>query len=133
MRFARKCAERRWRLAGCHRLRDSARAIALLGLDVMKSDDERVDILAGVVERKGRPHGRLVPEPAQDRLRAMMTGAHCNASAVKSCADSLAAPAIKHEGDYAGFFLCCPDNGQARYAKKLFCCIVKQPMLVSCD
>ena len=41
-----------------------------------------------------------------------------DAFSVERGADILAAAAIEHEGDHAGFFLRRPDDGEARHVKK---------------
>ena len=64
---------------------------------------QRVDLLAGVVERQRRPHGGLEAEAAQDRLGAVVAGAHGDAFAGSARAPtSSVLVAVEHERQHAG-------------------------------
>jgi hypothetical protein len=52
-------------------------------LDAPQHGDQRIDLLAGVVERQRSTHGAFLSEPAQDRLGAVMARTHRDALAVE--------------------------------------------------
>ena len=75
---------------------------SLSTLNAQQRGDERVDVLAGVVEARATGAPCLQAEPAQDRLGAMVAGAHGDALPVERLADILGADAVEHERENAG-------------------------------
>ena len=110
-----------------------ARRSLSLKRDAAHRRDQRVDILVRVVERERRPHRRLEPEAAQDRLRAVVAGAHRDAFPVERLADVLGAAAVEHEGDDARAFARRADEAQPRNAREPATVALDQLVLVARD
>ena len=94
-----------------------SRPIVLLGLDAVERRDQRVNTLVCVVKRERRAHGRLQAEPAQDRLRAMMTGTDRDAFAVERGADVLGSAAMQNSPVRRGLLLSrrCIEEGVRQF------------------
>ena len=82
------------------------------GLYAQQRYNERVNILAGVVERQGRAHRGLKPEPAQNRLGAVMSRADRNSFLIEGLAHVFGAEAVENEREHARFLARGPDEMQ---------------------
>src|SRR6266511_2958786 len=83
------------------------------GLDAPQRSDERVDVLAGVVERERWADNGLDAEAAQDRLGAVVARAHGDALLVERGADVLGAEAVEDERHDARLLARGADEAQA--------------------
>ena len=72
-----------------NRLVRSARQFDAADGELPQRCDQRVDVLAGVVERQRRADGAFVAEAAHDRLGAVVTRAHGDPFVVERLADLL--------------------------------------------
>jgi hypothetical protein len=83
----------------------------LLQLDAVQRRDKGINILVCVVKCKRGSDRAFKPEPAQDRLGAVMARAHRNAFTVKCGANILASATVEDKGDHTGLFRGGSDYG----------------------
>jgi hypothetical protein len=96
----------------CSGLLGSARAALRPERDPANGGDEDFDILRRVVKRERGPDRTLQPKAAQNRLSAMVAGAHGDALAVQGFTDVLSTAAVEDERHNAGTLARRADEAQ---------------------
>ena len=61
---------------------ETAMTLRFAALYLFDDTNQQIDFLISIVKRQRRTHGAFQAETAQDRLRAMMAGAHSDTCAV---------------------------------------------------
>ena len=99
--------------------------------DAVQRGDQRVHVVLRVVEREGRPHGALEPEPAQDRLGAVVPGAHRDALPVEAAPDVLGPVPSRTKESTPALCVGRADQPQARERSQALRGVVEQLVLVA--
>src|SRR5450755_2801779 len=95
--------------------------------------DQSIDVLTGVVKGQRGANCALVPEPAHDRLRAVVAGPHRDSLAVKRAADLLGGEPVENERQYGRLLGGGADQPQASYALQGAGSVGEERVLVAGD